>query len=510
MSGPRKELERIGRQYREKLPEKLREVHDIFYSIDPVLWPGENVAHLIRRLHALRGSAATFGFTEIAQRATEIEHELALLAARPYGPAEFKWREIGQRIQHLSGMDLNEQQPASSGASSAMQLRDRPQSPLVDLVEDDGEEAQFIAEVLRYAGFHVRHFSSGIEYRKNWNNENFPAPDAIIMDMILPSGDLAGAETITAIKPDHLISPVIFLSQRDDMQARLRALRAGATRYLVKPVDTLHLINLLDALTSRQPDDPYRILLVDDEPKLLEVQAEMLRMSGMSVRTLTNPMQTLETMKAFKPDVLLLDVYMPEVTGPEIAAIIRDSDEHLNLPILFLSAEQDISQQLMALSLGGDDFLVKPLRQDHLVAAVSARARRARQSTVVFERLMQVTERLRISNRTVDQHCLSMVLDDHQKVIAVNQRFEELAHLRACDVESKALNDLSVFRLPEEGLEPILDAAIKNGIWQGRIVLETPSGGVELETTICTSEAREVSRRVEYWLLGSIVPAQSQ
>ena len=505
MSDPEQELQRIGDDYRQKFPAKLDEILTAFESIDAVSWSRENLALLMRKLHALRGSAGTIGFSKIAEAAAKIEQDLALISAKPTGPSPWVWLQIGENIRSLSSPELLEYRKDRPVITPTQNPRSDEASPLIDLVEDDDEEAEFVARILSYAGFRVRRFSAGEEYIRNWSLEGFIKPDAIIMDMVLQSDDFGGVETIAAIEPDSVHTPVIFLSQRGDMQARLKALEAGATRYLVKPVDTAHLANLLDALSGRQPEEPYRVLLVDDEPELLEVGAEALRTAGMTVLPLGNPMETLNALASFKPDVLILDVYMQEVTGPEIAAVIRDSDEYLNLPILFLSSEQSISQQLMALNLGGDDFLVKPLQYDHLVAAVNARARRSRQNLTVVRRVTSLSEQLVNLSQTFDEHCIRIALDRQFKIVGVNTRFEQLMHLTPRDVESNDFESLQLFSCERDELREILKMTATNGSWRGRMVLNAPSEKLEIETTICTLDMPESSEGGQYWLLGTVV-----
>ena len=84
------------------------------------------------------------------------------------------------------------------------------------------------------------------------------------------------------------------------------------------------------------------------------------------------------------PDLVLLDIYMPEASGPEIAAVIREDDSLAWLPILFLSVESDPSKHAIALAHGGDDFLVKPVQPSYLKAAIKARAWRARRNKLLM------------------------------------------------------------------------------------------------------------------------------
>jgi diguanylate cyclase (GGDEF)-like protein len=76
------------------------------------------------------------------------------------------------------------------------------------------------------------------------------------------------------------------------------------------------------------------------------------------------------------PDLILLDMYMPDCTGTELAKVIRQQEAYVSIPIVFLSAETDMDRQLEAMQLGGDDFLTKPIQPEHLVSAVASRAHR--------------------------------------------------------------------------------------------------------------------------------------
>jgi diguanylate cyclase (GGDEF)-like protein len=92
----------------------------------------------------------------------------------------------------------------------------------------------------------------------------------------------------------------------------------------------------------------------------------------------TDPMQVMEPLIEFRPDLILMDMYMPGCSGLELAAMIRQQEAFVGVPIVFLSLETQLDRQLLALQLGGDDFLTRPIEPDHLVAAVLSRARRAR------------------------------------------------------------------------------------------------------------------------------------
>ncbi|MBA1331124.1 hypothetical protein QQ73_08175, partial [Candidatus Endoriftia persephone str. Guaymas] len=86
----------------------------------------------------------------------------------------------------------------------------------------------------------------------------------------------------------------------------------------------------------------------------------------------------LEALQTFKPDLILMDLYMPGASGTELTTVIREQPEYVDTPIVFLSGEQDLDKQLMALSFGGEDFLAKPIGPKHLISTVRNRIKRAR------------------------------------------------------------------------------------------------------------------------------------
>ncbi len=88
-------------------------------------------------------------------------------------------------------------------------------------------------------------------------------------------------------------------------------------------------------------------------------------------------MDLLKELDLFQPNLLLMDVYMPECTGFELAAVLRQESNYTKIPIIFLSTEEDKDKKLFAISLGGDDFLTKPVSPQHLISAVRSRSKRA-------------------------------------------------------------------------------------------------------------------------------------
>ncbi len=147
----------------------------------------------------------------------------------------------------------------------------------------------------------------------------------------------------------------------------------------MKPVDIGALVDALDKVIVVVEPEPFRVLIVDDVEVQAKVNAMHLARADIHARMLTNPLAIVQTLEEFLPDLLLLDLYMPECTGLELAQVIRQIKTFVSLPIVYLSAETDREKQLVAVGLGGDDFLTKPIKPEHLISAVTSRIKRYRE-----------------------------------------------------------------------------------------------------------------------------------
>ncbi len=172
--------------------------------------------------------------------------------------------------------------------------------------------------------------------------------------------------------------PVACMSDRSDIEARLAAVRMGCQAYFTRPLDTTSLLDTLDRLTAPAQAEAGKVLIVDDSPSLSAFYAAHLGEAGFVCQVVTDPLKTLEALYEQPPELILLDMNMPGATGQEIAKVIRQQDAYLSIPIVFLSAESDIGRQREAMSLGGDEFLHKPIQPEHLISAVRSRVIRYR------------------------------------------------------------------------------------------------------------------------------------
>lgn len=125
-------------------------------------------------------------------------------------------------------------------------------------------------------------------------------------------------------------------------------------------------------------DAPYRVLIVEDDAAQAMFAKAILQRAGVETQIVGEARPVLDTLKSFNPDLLLLDLNLPDCDGFTLARLVREHQRYAGIPIVFLSGDHDEDRQFEALDAGADDFLVKPIRPTHLVTAVTSRIQRAR------------------------------------------------------------------------------------------------------------------------------------
>jgi diguanylate cyclase (GGDEF)-like protein len=304
-------------------------------------------------------------------------------------------------------------------------------SKLIYLFADSGSWAEPLRLQLEGCGYEVRIFADSAELLGACIEHS---PAAVITDVSLAVGDWQGAQMAARLR-DTLRTPppAIFVCDRDDLDARLRAARAGGVAYFTRPLKFTALMDKLDELSVHASPEPYRVMIVEDAEEQALLCSTVLRQSGMLTCVVSDPQQLLAQLAEFHPDLVLMDMYLPGCTGDELARIVRQIEPFVGVPIVFLSVESDFDRQLTAMGLGGDEFLTKPILPAQLVSIVGSRIQHYRRLRALMiqdgltglanhSRLQQVLE-TEVARALRQATPLTLVMIDIDDFKLINDRY---------------------------------------------------------------------------------------
>ncbi len=348
--------------------------------------------------HKLRGAADTFGFAALSETAGQLEglaKELLDASRLPGCDDRDTLLQLFSSLAAASAVESGVLITDTAAWERLITARETGSeaSRTVLLVDDDASFVEVLQNQLTHFGFHVVALADPAELRGALAAT--PAA-AVIMDVVFPGDIDAGVTTIKALRDEGVLSlPVVFLSARGDLPARLSAVRAGCDGYLVKPVVLVDLMGLLDRLTQQGGQETFRVVVVDDDPDIAELNAELLAQAGMETAVVTDPMTVMAPIRELRPDVILMDINMPGCDGFELAKVIRQDKAFMQTPIVFLTGDDIEDAWLQSVQSGGDEFLSKPIPAKKLLASVLAQARRSRDLSAVITRLSESEGRFR-------------------------------------------------------------------------------------------------------------------
>lgn len=366
------------KNYAEQLPAKINKIREVWGRLTQGAWDIDQFRTFHRMVHTIAGSAGTFGLPDVGLDARKLEILLKSLlesGQRPAAEEEAAVRQGLERLEETAEISLKK------GAAPLAPLPHPKNAPvnagtddkLIFLVEDDLALAKEAAVQIGHYGYRVKTFPDLKAFRAGLAREE---PMAVIMDIQLPDGD--GSEEMARVQKERDAPlPVLFMTVLTDLPSRLKAVAAGGTAYFTKPLNITEMVDTLDALCAVDESEPFRILIVEDSRSLARHFSLVLEQAGMETVVVTDPLQVMKPLNDFRPDLILMDLYMPGCTGLDLAKVIRQQPAFVSIPIVYLSGETDLDKQLQAMSLGGDDFLTKPIEPDHLVLAITSRVKRA-------------------------------------------------------------------------------------------------------------------------------------
>jgi CheY-like chemotaxis protein len=203
---------------------------------------------------------------------------------------------------------------------------------VVLVIDDDPVVADLMRRTLVKDGYRVEYAENG---EKGLQLARQLRPDAITLDVMMPGMD--GWQVMTHLKSDPELRdiPVILLSIVND---RKTGFAPGATDYLTKPFERERLIAVLGRISSGRGS--RQALVVDDLPENRELLRRALEGDGWMVEEAVNGLEALEHVEKRRPDVILLDLMMPEMDGITFVERLRASERNRSIPVLVVTAKE--------------------------------------------------------------------------------------------------------------------------------------------------------------------------
>ncbi|MFT5838850.1 MAG: diguanylate cyclase (GGDEF)-like protein [Flavobacteriales bacterium] len=338
--------------------------------------------------HSLKGSSGTLNFLVLSEKLGVIEEKIA--------SCEEQLSRLDSVITCIDGHMNTIIEASKCTPNPLLELKDIPSSLgelrtpskkkeeissqsyreiKIALIDDNKNTSGVNAKLLAGFGFRISHFNSIEPLEKLLDDQSF---SLVLLDTDnstnSPEQFFAFAAKLKSIEID-----VFILSSSNSFENRLSAVRSKANEYLLKPVNITTLVSKIRKNFKIDLIRPYRILLLDDQALVGDFYKTLLEDEGVEVLAISQAETIMAELESFHPDVFLLDMHMPDINGLEIAKLLRQQTKYDYIPIIFLTADDDINTKLEVLQCGADDVIPKNTPPKLIVQQVDSRIQRGQE-----------------------------------------------------------------------------------------------------------------------------------
>lgn len=415
--------EEFGEDFAVRLPAKLEELAEAMSR-------GVDDPAQLRKArtyaHRLRGTAGSFGFPDVGDFAGSIEDSLGLLsdgAPRSSYLWETAWSSLREAVRFAK---CGPESSRLTGRPDKIRLR-----PLL-IVDDD---VDFLRLIRAYARRHSMSVVTAQTVEEGMELASMGPLCGVMLDVHLTERcGLGAVENIRTIQKNRDL-PIIFASVDGSLRTRIAAARAGASRFLDKPLSEHKFSELFLQVPFAEPH-AIRVVILDDDEIVLEKYKSELEAEQYFVKAINEPHQLVDVLDDVRPDALLLDVNLGGVSGIDICRALRCSERWQFLPIMMFSGDKDAEMRVRAYQAGATDVLGKPLSIPELMTRVGVQAERVRSmrersdrdslSGLMLRRAFVETMQRSMAACAREKRPLSLVLLDIDHFKRINDRFGHL------------------------------------------------------------------------------------
>ncbi len=331
--------------------------------------------------HLLIGSLASFGFTEASRLLREIEKIFR-------SGVEESQSQIKYLSQLVVALRQELEQPAQitplAAAKRCLWQRFaaiKPQLLIID-IDNDAQHQELIKEAT-VLGIEASVATNLTSVREILTQK---CPDVVLLTLHPNSMEIS-LELLAELSTNNWALPVVVYTTAEDFDTRLKVARLGATVFLRKPILPASILAAVMQVLQLVEIARAKIMVVDDDPQMLDILRTLLEPWGFDVALLNNPQQFWDRLNTFNPDLLILDVEMPlsSINGIELCQVVRNDPYWNQLPVLFLSVGKNVETINRVFMAGGDDYVSKPILEPELIARIVNRLERTMISASVWK-----------------------------------------------------------------------------------------------------------------------------
>lgn len=314
--------------------------------------------------HKLAGSLGSFGYPEGSRLARTIEH---LLQSNSSLNAE----EISRFTELVTALE------EELGKSPIpVTLTNEPQAKIYRVLAIDND-VTLMAKLLAEADAWGIEIKVVQDYETARLQISLTPPDLVLLNLTFSPPKTNGLALLQELTENSPEIPVVVFTDRDSLSDRLTVSRLGARQFLHKPATTEQIFRTICRVFPTATTEA-KILIVDDDPAELINLKALLTPWGLKVVTLSNPENFWNVLTANSPNLVVLDLEMPLVSGLDLCQVIRQDSHWGDLPILVVTAHTDAESLQKAFAAGADDFITKPVLGPELVTRILSRIKHNR------------------------------------------------------------------------------------------------------------------------------------
>lgn len=394
-STPEPKIEGVGRLnlaslwqgVSESYRQRVTVLKNTLHQLKPGFVEQAEQQEILTEVHSLAGSLGSFGFQSVSQQCREIERIFRLNADL-----------TAEHIQRLNQLITQTQKTLERGFSEsdsaanavpvvtsrpAIGSAKLPSGQLYQLLiiaarhDCDQSWLQSLITAAAYYQIQVSTVDDVAQARRCISGEDSNAcqsPNIIVLDLNggadLPDNNSSEFSLLAELQAAQPSIPSLVLTAAASFENRVRVARMGVAGLLQVPITPTEILEAAVQVLQKGAPPAAKLLIVDDDAALLRLLKGLLQPWGFQLQLLSDPQHFWQVLERFEPDLVLLDVNIPQISGFDLCQVLRNAPRWQDLPVLFMSGDTDAETIQQVFLAGADDYIRKPIVAPELVARV--------------------------------------------------------------------------------------------------------------------------------------------